>query len=539
MKNTQRTANSSFGRSFRILFLFLLMGDLCCLISPAFSQQGSTGSPVYAGKSAIAGQVGIFDGHGDVGKGVKQGSAVYLPDNQQYVISGAGYNIWNDHDEFQFVWKKLKGDFILSARAEFVGWNGVEDHRKVGWMVRKSLDGNSPHVNVVEHGDGLTSLQFRRKEGESTGEIRSALTHANILQLERKGKTFTMRVAKYGQPFSIEEMTLDLGDEVYVGLFVGSHNPDVLETGIFSNVRISIPAKENRADPEKMILGSNLELLDIATGRREIVYHVPYSIQGPNWTPDGKSIIFNSSKGLVYRFDLADRKVSLVNTGEVKNNNNDHVLSSDGKMLGLSSWVEKSGGSIIYTVPVGGGIPKQITPKGPSYLHGWSPDGKSLLFCGQREGEFDVYKIPASGGQEVRLTDAKGLDDGPEYSPDGKFIYFNSVRSGLMQIWRMNPDGAQQEQVTRDDFNNWFAHISPDGKSMVFISFLKDEVAPGDHPPYKHVYIRLMPVNGSEPTVIAYVYGGQGTINTPSWSPDSKRIAFIGNTDELPEHVLP
>jgi Tol biopolymer transport system component len=199
-------------------------------------------------------------------------------------------------------------------------------------------------------------------------------------------------------------------------------------------------------------------------------------------------------------------------------------------MLGLSSNVRSLGGSIIYTVPITGGIPKQITPKGPSYLHGWSPDGTSLLFCGERNGEFDVYKIPSGGGQEIRLTDTKGLDDGPEYTPDGKYIYFNSVRSGSMQIWRMKPDGKDPEQVTNDEFNNWFAHISPDGKWIVLITFLREEVQPGIHPPYKHVYIRLMPFSGGPPKVIAYFYGGQGSINTPSWSPDSKRVAFISNS---------
>ncbi len=92
--------------------------------------------------------VGIFDGHGDVGTGVKPGSATFIPATGQYVISGAGYNVWADHDEFQYVWKKMKGDFILYTRAEFLGtW--VNYHRKVGWMVRKSLDGNSAHVNAV------------------------------------------------------------------------------------------------------------------------------------------------------------------------------------------------------------------------------------------------------------------------------------------------------------------------------------------------------------------------------------------------------
>jgi TolB protein len=343
-----------------------------------------------------------------------------------------------------------------------------------------------------------------------------------------------MRVAKYGEPFVTEELAdLDLGDEVYVGLFVGSHNPDVTETGVFRDVRITVPFEGVADQRTQMTLGSNLELMEVATGNREIIYSVPYSIQAPNWLPDNKGLIFNSSKGVLYNFDLASRKLTLLNTGEVKNNNNDHVLSFDGKSIGLSSSVKELGGSIIYTVPVTGGKPKQITPKGPSYMHGWSPDGKDLVFCGERDGEFDVYKISANGGPEVRLTTASGLDDGPEYTPDGKYIYFNSVRSGLMQIWRMKPDGTDQEQVTNDEYDNWFAHISPDGKWMVFLTFLPTEVEPGIHPPYKHVYIRLLPIAGGTPKVLAYFYCGQGSMNTPSWSPDSKHIAFISNTNAV------
>jgi TolB protein len=474
--------------------------------------------------------VGIFESYGDVGTGVKPGSATYIPETGQYIISGAGYNVWGDHDEFQFVWKKMKGDFMLYTRADFLG-NWVNYHRKVGWMVRKSLDGNSAHVNAVEHGDGLTSLQFRRNAGAQTEEHKMKLTHANILQLERKGGVYIMRAAIYGEPYQTDTITgLDLGDEVYVGLFVGSHNADVLETGVFSNVSITVPLKGDRTT-QMMTLGSNLEVLEVASGKRETIYKVPYSIQAPNWTPDGKSFIFNDGKGLLYNFDIATRKPVQINTDTVTHNNNDHVISFDGKMLALSSYVR--GRSITWTVPITGGKPKQITPTGPSYTHGWSPDGKYIVFCGDRGGEFDVYKIPADGsGPEVRLTDAKGLDDGPEYTPDGQYIYFNSVRSGLMQIWRMKPDGSNQEQITNDGFNNWFAHISPNGKWFVFLSFLPEETPAGIHPPYKHVYIRMLPIDGKgTPKVLAYVYGGQGSINTPSWSPDGKKIAFISNTD--------
>jgi TolB protein len=483
-------------------------------------------------QSGFAQQLGAFDGQQDVGATGLPGAASYLPGTQQYVVTGAGANIWADHDAFHYVYKKLTGDFILYARAGLVGWRGAETHRKLGWMVRQSLAPNSPHVSAAEHGDGLTSLQYRKTTGATTEETRATITQADVIQLERVGTTYTMRVAQFGQPFeTVQVANVDLGQEVYVGLFVCAHNADVTETAVFRDVRLVTPAPASLV-AYKQYLGSHLELLDVASGNREVIYTAPNSIQAPNWRPDGKSLIYNSD-GLMYNFDLATRQPAVLPTGDVKNNNNDHVLAFGGNMLGLSSGVDKLGGSIIYTVPATGGTPRQITPRGPSYLHSWSPDGKLLLFTGQRNDEFDIYRVPAKGGKEVRLTTAKGLDDGAEYTPDGKYIYFNSARTGTMQIWRMKADGSQQEAVTTGEFNDWFPHISPDGKWLVFVSFLKDEVPAGDHPFYKHVYLRMMPLAGGAPKVIAYVYGGQGTINTPSWSPDSKRVAFISNSGPL------
>jgi Tol biopolymer transport system component len=220
-----------------------------------------------------------------------------------------------------------------------------------------------------------------------------------------------------------------------------------------------------------------------------------------------------------------------INSGFAVNNNNDHVLSFDGKMLGISHHVaEEENRSIIFTMPAEGGTPTRITKEGPSYLHGWSPDGRYLIYTAERNGNYDIYKISVKKKKEIRLTEAPGLDDGSEYSPDGRYIYFNSVRTGTMQIWRMKPDGSDQEQLTFDGYNNWFPHISPDGRQIVFLSFMND-VRADDHPFYKHVYIRVMPAEGGTPVIKAYVYGGQGTINVPSWSPDSKKISFVSNSD--------
>jgi TolB protein len=470
-----------------------------------------------------------FDGQTNVGKVLHHGSVVYDAAKDEYTVTGSGANMWLGTDEFHFVWKRIRGDFILTARARFVG-RGVEAHRKAGWQVRSTLDADSPHAGAVVHGDGLASLQFRRTRGANTEEVKSSVNAPDVIQLERRGDKYLMSVARFGDAFTTEQVSgLALGDEVYVGLFVCSHNKDVVERATFGDVRITVPAAATLV-PYRDYIGSNLELLDVASGRRKVIYSVPDSLQAPNWTRDGRALVYNRN-GRLYRFDLAAGVPAPINTDFATNNNNDHVLSFDGRVIGISNHSKDDGNqSAVYTVPLRGGRPRRVTARSPSYLHGWSPDGRFLVFTGQRGGEFDVYRIPAGGGEETRLTDARGLDDGPEYTPDGRYIYFNSNRTGLMQIWRMRPDGSQQERVTDDEFNDWFPHVSPDGRWIVFISFGQD-VDPGDHPFYRHVYLRLMPAAGGKPKVIAYLYGGQGTINVPSWSPDGKRVAFVSNTD--------
>jgi WD40 repeat protein len=492
--------------------------------------------------------LGQFDGQTDIGAPKLAGSAAYDSATQEYTLSGAGTNMWFGTDEFHFVWKKMKGDFILRTHTEFIG-KGAIAHRKIGWMVRPKLEPDAPYADCARHGDGLCSLQFRRTKGANTDQVRLPITNANVLQFERKGTSFIFSGARFGEPFVSCELTnLDLGDEVYAGLFICSHTADVVEKAIFRDVRIVRPAKTGFV-PYRDYIGSTLEILDIESGKAETILQSMTPFEAPNWTRDGAAIIYNLSgrapvSGRLNRLDLASWRhfptapavtiswapTEFINTGFANRNNNDHVLSFDGKMLGISDQSTNHGGqSRIFILPVEGGTPKQITSLTPSYLHGWSPDGKFLVYTGGRKGKFDIYKISVDGGEEVRLTNSDGLNDGPEYTPDGKFIYFNSSRTGTMQLWRMHPDGKHQEQVTDDEFNNWFPHVSPDGKWIAFISFSKD-VSPTDHPYYKQVYLRLMPMAGA-PKVIAYVYGGQGTMNVPSWSPDSKRLAFVSNSD--------
>lgn len=279
-------------------------------------------------------------------------------------------------------------------------------------------------------------------------------------------------------------------------------------------------------------VNSALEIIDISSFERDTVFHTQDHIEAPNWSPDGKTLIYNSN-GLLYKIAVRGGDPEIIHTGFAKRVNNDHGISPDGKKLVISDNTE-TGKSMIYSLPIEGGVPKNITPQGPSYWHGWSPDGNILVYCAERNGNYDIYSIPFEGGQETRLTTSEGLDDGPDYSPDGKYIYFNSVRTGTMQIWRMSTDGKNPEQITTDEYNDWFAHPSPDGKWIVFVSFGTD--VPADkHPPNKNVMLRLMNLESRKVHEMAKLFGGQGTINVPSWSPDSQKVAFVSYQLKKPE----
>lgn len=475
---------------------------------------------------------GIFYNHSDIGPVKHPGNVSYHNIDQEYLIEGSGENIWFADDQFHFLWNSIQGDFILRANVKFVG-NGVDPHRKLGWMARNNFHSDSEHVSAAIHGDGLVALQYRKQRGGETEELTSVDESPDVIQLERKGNTFIMGTAKMGEP--LVKVTLDdagLNNEIFVGLYVCSHNPEVVEKAIFSNVRIIKPFVES-GERYQDYLGSNMEILDVESLERKILFSSKHSLQAPNWTIDGNALIYNSN-GYLYRYDLKSQQTTMTNTGFADRNNNDHVLSFDGKQLAISHHDDADDGdSAIYTLPVeGSDEPRRVTKKGlgASYLHGWSTDAKELVFTGNRKGQYDIYSVNIESGIETQLTNTPGLDDGPEYDPQGKYIYFNSNRSGVMQLYRMKPNGSEVEQLTFDELNDWFPHISPDGKKIVFLSFGTD-VESGDHPFYKHVYLRMMSVEGGKPKIISYVYGGQGTINVPSWSPDSKKVAFVSNSD--------
>lgn len=274
--------------------------------------------------------------------------------------------------------------------------------------------------------------------------------------------------------------------------------------------------------PKRAAATSHVNIISRDGKTKKVIFSSPQTFEAPNWSPDGKYLLMNS-QGKLWKLPVGGGEPEAVPLGALKGVNNDHGISPDGKWFAISA-------QNIFVAPSTGGEPRQITNEKPSYFHGWSPDGKTLAYCAKRGDNFDLYAIPFAGGEEKRLTTSPGYDDGPDYSPDGKWIYFNSDRSGSWDIWRIpssgaGPDDKLAERITSDDMEDWFPHPSPDGKWIVFVSFQKGTQG---HPANQNdVRIRMMPAKGGKIVEVTTLFGGQGTMNVNSWSPDSKNFAFV------------
>ncbi len=423
-------------------------------------------------------------------------------------------------------------------------------------MIRQGLDAGAAYADVAVHGDGLTSLQFRPTEGAGTQEVKAEVNAPSRIRIERRGNVFTMFAGNSGEDLKpTGTATVVLHDPVYVGIGVCSHDPEIVETAVFSNVLLAattvsgdqlavvtnVPAAAARKGKARDRKKSRVSIYDIASKSIRVVYESDKVFEAPNWSPDGKYLLSNSG-GNLFRIRLdgpGAAEPQKIDLGAISRCNNDHGISQDGKWLALScaDGTRASTGrgeSQVFLASIDGANPRLMTPKAPSYFHGWSPEGRWLAFVGQRNGIFNLYRVAAAGGEEEQLTSHAGYDDGPDYSPDGRWIYFNSNRSGNWDIWRMPAEGAgaadeKAQQVTWDDLEDWFPHPSPDGKWLVFLSFPKGTEG---HDAEVEVSLRIMPLPGAKieapaVQVLGKVFGGQGTINVNSWSPDSKKFAFV------------
>jgi len=494
--------------------------------------------------------LGIFSFAADIGKLSQTGSSAYNQQEQYYFISAGSSEKKNNQDDVHFLYKKIEGDFILTADFS-IDPNIAAAEKEFGWMIRSSLAPDSKRFSACRNVKGIMYLKWRKNTNDSILNPRNITMfpkkNMQTIQLERTGNQYSMRVANYGEPLQLlgEENLPELGNEVFAGLFIQSVGADKESAVKAWNVRIDKPVPytyhpnpliQKTINTKEAVVGCRLETIEINTGIRKIIHEAAHRFEAPNWMPDGEKLLFNDG-GFLYKIPVTGGPLEKLNTGNVVKNNNDHGISFDGKMLAISSQKpeDKLYSSAVFVLPLEGGTPKLVTKETPSYWHGWAPGNKEVVVVAQRNGKkiYNIYKVDIETGKEEDLTkNTTGHVDGCEYSPDGKYIYYNGNQSGTMQIWRMKPDGSEKEQLTFDEYNNWFPHISPDGKWISIISFPTD-IDPDSHPSYKKVMLRIMPAAGGAPRVIAHLYGGQGTLNVNSWSPDSKKLAFVSNAEKV------
>ncbi len=423
-----------------------------------------------------------------------------------------------------FAFRKVYGDFILTVQLK--NKKDADQSGNFGLQIDTAQPTETLKTKLDSHSNIVVELQGEKK---TLLNRESAVKNPDIFQVEQAGNELIFSAANFGKPLKvISRYSVAKIHNLEVGVY-REFLPGDKSTLEMVNLRWVIPAWKNFI-PYYHYLGSRLEILDVVTGDRKVIYETAAGIEAPNWTSDGDTIIYNSS-GRVYKLYLPTKKISLFNTGFEVKNNNDHIISYKSKTVGithmdkdiLDNWS-------IYKLPINGGEPQRLTFKTPSYLHGWSPDGRYILYTSVRNNQFEIYRGNSDGsGEELQLTNNESMDDGSEYTPDGKYIYFNSNRSGAMRLWRMDADGRNPKQITNDNFNDWFPHISPDGKYILFLSYLPS-IESNLHPYYQQVYLRVLPIAGGEAKIVAYLYGGQGTINVPSWSPDGRYVAFVSNS---------
>jgi Tol biopolymer transport system component len=491
-----------------------------------------------------AGNFGLFELNSDIGVTPLKGTGELDGLAHVYRVTGGGADMWGKADAFHFLWKKMSGNAAVTADVQFVG-SSAQTKRKAALMIRQSLDADSAYADIAFHGNGEIAAQWRLAAGDVTGDVMRPdfldTASPTRIRIERRGNSFTVLAGKPGgQLAAMAPFTVTLTDPVYVGLAVCSHDANGLTAAEFENVGIETLPQGRGPQPGYR---SRISIYDIRDKSIRTVYQADTVFEAPNWSHDGKYLLTNSG-GKLYRIPVDGANVTPepVNIDPSLRLNNDHAPSWDGKYIAFSASSPSSRQSQVYLCNADGSNAHLMVATTPSYFHGWSPGGKYLAYVYQHPAangvpaNYDIFRMPAAGGEAEQLDSNPGYDDGPDYSPDGKWIYFNSDRSGSWDIWRIPADGAgpgdqKAEQVTSDEMEDWFPHPSPDSKWLLFLSFAKGTATHNDKLPGTE--LRMMPMPGAhlakppQIQVVTTFFGGQGTINVNSWSPDSTRFAYV------------
>ena len=403
---------------------------------------------VGLGLTSASAQVGQFEKAEDIGEPAVNGSSVYDQSSQTYTLKGGGENIWFNHDEFHFLYKEISGDFLLTANFQLIGNEDGNGHRKTGWMIRENTDHDAVSINSCLHGDGLVVLQWRLMRGAYMRDPEDEIFFPKqyfgeaIIQLERMGKTITMRMAHPGEP--LEEMgsvTMpELNDDVLIGLYSLAHDLEDTQEARIWNVRMSTPvAPDWHPNPQvetishdSLNMGSRLETVDVSTRQRKVVYESAAQISSPSFGRNGQEVKF-AKGGDSFSVSLTGGEPKASSVALPANK-----PESDGQFIYYSD--NESGTSQIWKKRANGSDPRQLTHDSD---HAWfphvSPDGNSLVYLALPHDANpeapDGYQrvalklLPLAGGGAKTIAHfygGKGSLDSSCWSSDSSQIVFVS-----------------------------------------------------------------------------------------------------------------
>ncbi len=293
-----------------------------------------------AGKVAAQGSsngLGIFEGQTDVGSVTPPGKLAYDAGKDVYTIAAAGENLWSTVDAFHFVWKKVSGDVALTAEMNFPESTGNPNpHRKTVLMFRQTLDADGVYADAAQHGSGLMGLQYRRTKGATTQDIELDLTSSpRRVRVEKRGDTITMFLSMGTEPLHQvgASIKMHFDEPFYAGIGVCSHNKDVVETATFAHVELT-PLTASAA-PAQKVLYSTLQTIGIEDNFRRalVIASERGRMEAPNWSRDGKTLIFNRD-GHIWTIPAEGGKATQLDTGAATKCTGSHGFSPDGKIAG-------------------------------------------------------------------------------------------------------------------------------------------------------------------------------------------------------------
>ena len=473
---------------------------------------------------------GIFEGQSDVGSVVPAGSGSYSPATGTYTLTSAGANTWYHVDDFHYLWKQASGDLALTAEIAFPPHAYPHDpnpHRKGILMFRQTLDPGGIYAAAGEHGSGMMALQYRRERGANTQDVELNIDAVRTVRIEKRGDTFTLFLSMKGEAVHQvgASVMLHLNEPFFVGLGVVSHDVGTTDKVEFSNVSLQ-PLPPAPPDTQ-LTLYSTLQTVSIDDQFRRamMIRTVPAYMQSANWAPDGRGIYVHEEgrvERIPYLTPPAGGAPEAVDTGKLLDCSGNFGVSPDGRLLALSCAETHGGPHEVYVQSTAGvATPRKVTNStASSFFHAWSPDSRIIAFTRGSADKADIFTVPVTGGEELRLT-RDTVNDGPDYSPDGQFIYFDSARSGALQIWRMKPDGSGAEQLTDDDRSNSSPHVSRDGRTLAFLS---QPAASG--PGIGAAALRVMDFKDGLIRTLVDFQGNRGSFSMYGWG-DATHLAFV------------